>query len=83
VAGPENGPAAFSAQQPSDSDRADADACVAALLDGPARGGRLTGSGVGSWRGRPAVVAAFELDGGAVAFVADRSGCAVLDRFAL
>gem|GEM_PF-2489737 len=81
--GAENAPAAFSANQPSGRDRADTDACVAALLDGPARGGRLTGSGVGTWRGRPAVIAAFELDGGAVAFVADRSGCAVLDRFAL
>jgi len=27
------------------------------------------------------VVAAFEISGGTVAFVADRSGCAVLDRF--
>lgn len=62
-------------------DRADADACVAALLDGPARNGRLLRSGVGTYRGRPAVVASFELDGGTVAFVADRSGCAVLDRF--
>jgi hypothetical protein len=79
----ENGPAAFSANPASDRDRADADACVAALLNGPAQGGRLTGSGVGTWRGRPAVVAAFELNGGTVAFVADRSGCAVLDRFAL
>ena len=65
----------------SDRDRADVDACVASLLNGPARGGRLTRSGVGTWRGRPAVVAAFELNGGTVAFVTDRSGCAVLDRF--
>ena len=56
---------------------------MAALLKGPARGGRLTGSGVGTWRGRPAVVAAFKLSGGTVAFVTDRPGCAVLDRFAL
>jgi len=64
-------------------DRADTDACVAALLDGAARGGRMTGSGTGTYRGRPAIVAAFELSGGTVAFVADRSGCAVLDQFAL
>src|SRR5581483_3992658 len=64
-----------------DRARADTDACVAALLDGPARGGRLTRSGTGTYRGRPAVVAAFELSGGTVAFVTDRSGCAVLDRF--
>jgi hypothetical protein len=36
-----------------------------------------------TFRGRPAVVAVFELSGGRVAFVADRSGCAVLDRFSL
>ena len=78
-----NSPEAFASDQPSARDRADADACVAALLKGPARGGRLTGSGVGTWRGRPAVVAAFKLSGGTVAFVTDRSGCAVLDRFAL
>jgi len=80
---PPNSPEAFASNPGADRDRADADACVAALLDGPARGGRLTGSGVGTWRGRPAVVAAFELSGGTVAFVADRSGCGVLDRFAL
>ena len=80
---PSNSPEAFASNPAADRDRADADACVAALLDGPARGGRLTGSGVGTWRGRPAVVAAFELSGGTVAFVADRSGCGVLDRFAL
>jgi len=78
-----SGPESFSAGPVSDQDRAAADACVAALLTGPARGGRPTGSGVGTWRGRPAIVAAFELGGGAVAFVTDRSGCAVLDRFAL
>jgi hypothetical protein len=78
------GPEPFSAAPgAAERDRADADACVAALLSGPARGGRLAGSGVGTWRGRPAVVAAFEVNGGAVAFLADRSGCAVLDRFAL
>ncbi|HET9769593.1 MAG TPA: hypothetical protein VFS16_01800, partial [Acidimicrobiia bacterium] len=71
----------FSSGQSSDRDRADTDACVAALLDGPARNGRLLRSGVGTYQGRPAVVASFELDGGTVAFVADRSGCAVLDRF--
>jgi hypothetical protein len=60
---------------------ADADTCVAVLLDGPARTGRLLRSGVGTYGGRPAVVASFELEGGTVAFVADRSGCAVLDRF--
>lgn len=66
-----------------DRDRADAETCVAVLLDGPARTGRLLRSGVGTYRGRPAVVASFELEGGTVAFVADRSGCAVLDRFAV
>ncbi|HZQ76457.1 MAG TPA: hypothetical protein VFE55_03945 [Acidimicrobiia bacterium] len=80
---PSNSSEAFASNPATDRDRADAGACVAALLDGPARGGRLTGSGVGTWRGRPAVVAAFELSGGTVAFVADRSGCDVLDRFAL
>ncbi|HVW33329.1 MAG TPA: hypothetical protein VHL53_12375, partial [Acidimicrobiia bacterium] len=62
-------------------DRADADACGAALLNGPARGGRMIGSGTGTFRDRPAVVAVFELDGATVAFVTDRTGCAVLDRF--
>ncbi|HEY4410437.1 MAG TPA: hypothetical protein VGO87_11185 [Acidimicrobiia bacterium] len=74
----------YSSEQQSataDRDRADVDTCVAALLNGPAKGGRLTRSGVGTWRGRPAVVAAFELNGGTVAFVTARSGCAVLDRF--
>ena len=74
-------PYSTEAQLASDPDRADTDRCVAALLDGPARGGRLTRSGVGTWQGRPAVVAAFELSGGTVAFVTDRAGCAVLDRF--
>jgi hypothetical protein len=74
---------ASATDQAAERDRADTDACVAALLSGPARGGRLTASGTGTWRGRPAVVAAFELSGGTVAFVADRSGCGVLDRFAV
>ncbi|HEV7863278.1 MAG TPA: hypothetical protein VGR20_11275 [Acidimicrobiia bacterium] len=73
----------FSSSQAAGRDRADTDSCVAALLNGPARGGRLTATGTGTWRGRPAIVAAFELSGGTVAFVADRSGCAVLDRFAV
>jgi hypothetical protein len=77
------GPDAFSSNQgdAADRDRMDTDTCVAALLDGPARGGRLTRSGVGTYQGRPAVVASFELEGGTVAFITDRSGCAVLDRF--
>jgi hypothetical protein len=80
------GPAAdtYASSEPTttaDRDRADVDTCVAALLDGPARGGRLSRSGVGTYRGRPAVISAFELSGGTVAFVTDRSGCAVLDRF--
>jgi hypothetical protein len=62
-------------------DRADTDACVASLLNGPARGGHLTRSGTGTYRGRPAIVASFELSGGTEAFITDRSGCAVLDRF--
>jgi len=81
----------YSSEQPyasdqsavADRDRADTDACVAALLNGPARGGRLTRSGTGTYHGRPSIVAAFELSGGTVAFISDRSGCAVLDRFAL
>jgi hypothetical protein len=85
--GPANGATtsadAFASDQTASRDRADADACVAALLNGPARGGRLTGSGTGTFRGRPAIVAAFGLSGGTVAFVADRAGCAVLDRFSL
>ena len=64
-------------------DRADTDACVAALLNGPAAGGRLEAAGTGSFEGRPAIVAVFEVSGGRVAFVADRAGCAVLDRFAV
>lgn len=64
-------------------DRADTDACVAALLDGPARGGRLTASGTGTFENRPAIVAVFDLSGGRVAFVADRDGCAVRDRFSV
>jgi hypothetical protein len=64
-------------------DRADTDACVAALLNGPAKGGRLTASGTGTFENRPAIVAVFDLSGGRVAFVADRSGCGVLDRFSV
>jgi hypothetical protein len=64
-------------------ERAEADPCVAALLDGPARNGRLTASGTGTFRGRPAIVAVFDLEGGRIAFVADRTGCAVLDRFSV
>jgi hypothetical protein len=64
-------------------DRADTDACVAALLAGPARGGRLTASGTGTFENRPAIVAVFDLSGGRVAFVADRNGCVVLDRFSV
>jgi len=75
------------AQQATDEaagrDRADTDACVAALLNGPAKGGRLTASGTGSFQNRPAIVAVFDLAGGRVAFVADRSGCGVLDRFSV
>ncbi|HEV7686690.1 MAG TPA: hypothetical protein VGQ80_08975, partial [Acidimicrobiia bacterium] len=90
-AAPQEGPAngattssdAFASDQTASRDRTDADACVAALLNGPARGGRLTGSGTGTFRGRPAIVAAFGLSGGTVAFVADRAGCAVLDHFSL
>jgi hypothetical protein len=72
----------FSSDQ-SARDRADTDACVAALLNGPARGGRLTRAGTGTYRGRPAIVASFELSGGTEAFITDRSGCAVLDRFSV
>ncbi|HEV3363144.1 MAG TPA: hypothetical protein VG795_03210, partial [Acidimicrobiia bacterium] len=64
-------------------DRADTDRCVAALLNGPARGGRLTRSGTGTYQGRPAIVASFELSGGTEAFITDRSDCAVLDRFSV
>ena len=64
-------------------DRADTDRCVAALLDGPARGGRLIRSGTGTYQGRPAIVASFELSGGTVAFITDRTDCRVLDRFAV
>lgn len=64
-------------------DRADTDACATALLDGPARGGRLTASGTGTYDGRPAIVAVFDLSGGRIAFVADRSGCVVLDQFSV
>ena len=64
-------------------DRADTDACVASLLDGPARGGRLTASGTGTFENRPAIVAVFDLSGGQVAFVADRDGCVVRDRFSV
>jgi len=72
----------FSSDQ-SARDRADTDTCVAALLNGPARGGRLTRAGTGTYRGRPAIVASFELGGGTEAFITDRAGCAVLDRFSL
>ena len=81
-----SGPAADSfaaSDQAAGRDRADIDTCVAALLGGPARGGRLTGAGTGTLRGRPAIVAVFDLAGGRVAFVADRLGCGVLDRFSL
>lgn len=74
---------AFAASPAAERDRADTDACVAALLNGPARGGRLVASGTGIFQGRPAIVAAFDLSGGTVAFIADRSGCAVLDRFSV
>jgi hypothetical protein len=65
------------------TDRADTDRCVAALLEGPARGGRLLRSGTGTYQGRPAVVASFELSGGTVGFITDRSDCRVLDRFSV
>jgi hypothetical protein len=64
-------------------DRADTDRCVAALLNGPARGGRLTRAGTGTYRGRPAIVASFELSGSTEAFITDRSDCTVLDRFSV
>ena len=64
-------------------DQADTDRCVAALLNGPARGGRLIRSGTGTYQGRPAIVASFELSGGTEAFITDRSDCAVLDRFSV
>jgi hypothetical protein len=73
----------FSYDDQSARDRADTDRCVAALLDGPARGGRLIRSGTGTYQGRPAVVASFELSGGTVAFITDRSYCSVLDRFSV
>ena len=41
----------FATDQSADRDRVDTDTCAAALLDGPARGGRLTGTGTGTWRG--------------------------------
>jgi hypothetical protein len=78
-----NSTAGFAREESADRDRVDTETCVAALLRGPARDGRLTRSGVGTYRGRPAIVASFELDGGTVAFVTDRAGCAVLDRFSL
>jgi hypothetical protein len=68
---------------PAARDRADADRCVAALLNGPARGGKLTRSGTGTYQGRPAIVASFELSGGNEAFITDRSSCEVLDRFSI
>jgi hypothetical protein len=71
------------ADQSASRDRADTDACVTALLNGAAQGGRLTGSGTGTFRGRPAIVAAFERSGGTVAFVVDRAGCAVLEQFSV
>jgi hypothetical protein len=73
----------FSYDDQSARDRADTDRCVAALLDGPARGGRLVRSGTGTYQGRPAIVASFELSGGTVAFVTDRADCRVLDRFSV
>jgi hypothetical protein len=73
----------FSYSDPSDRDRADTDRCVAALLDGPARGGKLVRSGTGTYQGRPAIVASFELAGGTEAFITDRSDCSVLDRFSV
>jgi hypothetical protein len=73
----------FSYDDQSARDRADTDRCVAALLDGPARDGRLIRSGTGTYQGRPAVVASFELSGGTVAFITDRSDCSVLDRFSV
>ena len=73
----------FAYDDQSARDRADTDRCVAALLDGPARGGRLIRSGTGTYQGRPAIVASFELSGGTVAFITDRSDCSVLDRFSV
>lgn len=73
----------FAYDDQSARDRADTDRCVAALLDGPARGGRLIRSATGAYQGRPAVVASFELSGGTVAFITDRSTCEVLDQFSV
>jgi hypothetical protein len=72
----------FSSDQPA-LDRADTDRCVAVLLNGPARGGKLVRSGTGTYQGRPAIVASFELSGGTEAFITDRAGCEVLDRFSV
>jgi hypothetical protein len=73
----------FAYSDQSARDRADTDRCVAALLDGPARGGKLVRSGTGTYQGRPAIVASFELAGGTEAFITDRSDCRVLDRFSV
>jgi hypothetical protein len=73
----------FAYNDQSARDRADTDRCVAALLDGPARGGRLIRSGTGTYQGRLAVTASFELSGGTVAFITDRSDCSELDRFSV
>lgn len=62
-------------------DRAVTDECAAILADGPARDARLVATAVGTYRGIPAVVAAFATGSGTTAYVAARDDCRVLDRY--
>lgn len=62
-------------------DRAVTDECAATLADGPARGARLMATAVGTYRGIPAVVAAFATGPETTAYVVARDDCRVLDRY--
>lgn len=62
-------------------DRAVTDECATTLAEGPARGTRLVATAVGTYRGIPAMVAAFATGPGTTAYVAARDDCRVLDRY--
>ncbi|HLF40385.1 MAG TPA: hypothetical protein VI854_02810, partial [Acidimicrobiia bacterium] len=62
-------------------DRAAVDRCGASLASGPARGSRMTALALGTYEGRPAVLAAFATGSGTTVYVTAREDCRVLTRY--
>lgn len=62
-------------------DRTVADACARTLAGGPARGSQLMAVATGTYEGAPAIVAVFNDERGATAYVAARDGCRLLTRY--